>query len=207
MNSDAIVYLIDDTETDRLATANVLLKRGLSVQEYADSQSFLKAFDPLRVSCLVVNMRMPGLDGLELQEKLIGAGAKVPIIFISGEATIQFATVVMRMGALDMLEKPVDPERLLECVSNGLDLSREGQQRQELRILTRHELNELTPTEREVLPYICAGYSLKQITARFAVNFTTAARYQGRILEKLNSCTPMQLLTKLQSADIEIETV
>lgn len=207
VDTNSTVYLVDDSEIDRLAITRILVKAGFQVEQYASAHSFLDSFDPLRVGCLVVDIRMPGLEGPELQQKLKSDGAKTPVIFISGVATVSLAIEAVRLGAIDVLEKPVDSDRLCECVTTGLQLSRAGQERQRIALLTYRELATLTPEEREVLRYVCAGKSLKQISAHFHVDFTTAARHQSRILDKLCSCNPMQLLQKLQAAEFEVEPV
>ena len=207
MASDTTTYIVDDSEFDRFATAKILIKCGLQVEEYADAESFLAAFDPMRVGCLLLDIRMPGFDGPELHERMIAQGVRTPIIFVSGVANIATATEAMRRGAFDVMEKPLDSERLFESVQKALLHSREGLEKQRMSLSTRQELQTLTPKEKEVLPYICAGQSLKQITAKFGVDFTTAARHQSRILDKLNTASPMQLLKKLQQAEISMELV
>lgn len=203
-NEDPVVHLVDDNEVDRIAFRRILSKAGIDVKEYDDPDSFLKEVDQISVACLVVDVCLPGLNGPELQLKLLERSLKIPIILVSGVATVPIATEGMRLGALDLLEKPVDPDRFVELVQKGFAISsdRDAQKRMVARL--QEEWDTLTPEEQAMLPHVCEGLSLKAIAAKCDLQFTHAAHCQNSILEKFNSCNPMQLVKRFQMADFPV---
>jgi two-component system, LuxR family, response regulator FixJ len=206
MNTDLTVSIVDDAEYDRFAMARILARVGFQVHEYYDAASFLQQLDVNRVGCAVVDLRMPGMDGAALQRALHDDDLSIPLVLVSGVVTVKIATDAMRLGAIDVLEKPIDQDRLVEIVRQGMEQSHQAIHRRQLAGKVKQELSTLTPKEREVLPFVCSGYSLKEITSHFGFGITTAARHQSRILEKLNSSNPLQLVRKFQLAEIRFES-
>lgn len=196
------VHLVDDSEVDRIAIGRMLSPLGISVKEYADSASFLAELDENDISCLVVDVRMPGLDGPSLQRALLERSLDIPLILISGVATVPIATAAMSLGALDLLEKPLNPEQFVSLVQKGLLIGEERAARMRLAGQLRAELATLTEEERRVLPSVCDGLSIKAIAAQCDLKFTEAARCQSSILEKFHCCNPLQLLKRFQKAEL-----
>ncbi|SMP66927.1 Two-component response regulator, FixJ family, consists of REC and HTH domains [Neorhodopirellula lusitana] len=199
-------YIVDDDEIDRSAMTRILRKADILVEENSHPQSFLESLDSIQVGCLIVDVNMPGLDGPALQRQIISRGRSLPVILASGATTIPVATEAMRLGALDVLEKPVDGDTLVALVRRGFSESARAIQMAEMGRRVQQEMETLTPKELEVLPYVCEGYSLKGISAKFGFGFTDAARHQAQILEKLNSCNAIQLLRRFQNANIRIDS-
>ncbi len=200
---NAKVFVIDDDDIDRLSLTRSLTRRFFQVIDYVSAEDFLKQVDPLQPGCLVLDIRMPGTSGNELQQQLAQRYIRLPIIFVSGVANVEVATYSMKLGALDVLEKPVDEKRLCELVKQACDSSISSFHKNALchQMVTRLEL--LTNKEREVLPHVCAGRTLKEITKVFGVTLATAARHQNRILEKLEAANTTLLVRQFQEADFQ----
>jgi two-component system, LuxR family, response regulator FixJ len=199
------VAIIDDMEFDRLSMSRILARGGFQIEEYSSAPEFLNKADFSTTHCIIVDYNMPGMDGIAFQRKLRESEHRIPIILVSGVATVPTAVEALRLGASDMFEKPVDAEAFLQAVNKALAFSERLIHRRELADEIRRELEKLTPREREVLPFVCNGYSLKEISTQFGFGFATAARHQSRILAKLHSDSTLQLVQKLQVADIRID--
>ncbi|WDQ15464.1 response regulator transcription factor [Rhodopirellula sp. P2] len=199
------IHLVDDNEVDRIAIRRILASVGIAVKEYADSDAFLAELGSSQIACLVVDVRMPGLDGPSLQRELLERCLDIPIILVSGVATVPIATAAMRLGALDLLEKPVDPERFVSLVKTALSIGEDREMRMKLALQLKEELATLTEQERLVLPSVCDGLSIKAIAAQRELTFTEAARCQSSVLEKFSCCNPLQLLKRFQKAGLLAE--
>ena len=119
----ATAFVIDDDDVDRLSLSRLLTRRFFQVRSFSSAQAFLEQVDPLQPGCLVLDMRMPGFSGPELQHQLTQRYIRLPIVFVSGLVNVEIATQSMKLGALDVLEKPVDEKRLCETVKAACDLS------------------------------------------------------------------------------------
>lgn len=203
--SEPIVFLIDDDEVDRKHMVRILKGAGFEVQECGDSDSFLESFDANQVGCAVIDVRLPGLDGPGLHKILLEKDGQMPVILVSGVATVSVATTGMRMGALDVLEKPVDREALVSAVTRGVDLSTKLNLRRNAAKKINEQVKMLTNEEQQVLPYICEGYPIKAIAAKLHVGFVDAARHQSSIFEKLCVCNAIELIKRLETSDIQME--
>ena len=205
VEAQATVHIIEDDEIDREFLSFKLRAFGFDVAEYSSATSFLDALASLPpVGCLVLDLQMPGMNGLELQAEMRERSADFPIVFLSGMAKVADATQAMRNGALDLMEKPPDVDLLCQTLQRGLKLSEDALEAGSALRDIHSQLDKLTPREREVLPYVYQGWSLKEITSHFEFTFATAARHQNRILDKLKVANPTQLVRKLQAANIEI---
>ena len=200
---EPIVFLVDDEEVDRQHLARILSKSGLQVQQCINSQAFLDTFDAEQVGCVVIDVNLPGLNGPELHNILVERGSQMPVILVSGVATVSVATTAMRMGALDVLEKPVDEETFTATVKRGIEMSTKMKIRNNAAKKIKEEVETLTSEEREALPYICDGYSVKAVAAQLNIGFVVAARHQSSIFEKLNVCNAIGLVKRLEKTDIQ----
>lgn len=189
-----LVYVVDDDEAVRDSLKWLLEANRYQVACFGDAEDFLAAFDPSRVACLILDVRMPGMSGLELQEHLRSVQANLPILFISGHGDVPMAVTTMKMGASDFIEKPFDEMELREAVERMLERARvagdlQRQQRQRAALLAR-----LTSRERQVLECIVAGRLNKQIADDLSISIKTVEAHRANIMDKLDASTVADLL-------------
>ena len=159
---------------------------GWDVKTYADAITFLSSNDYIRPGCLLLDVRMPHMSGLELQLKLREAGCDLPIIFISGHGDIDMAVNTLKAGAIDFLQKPVDDQRLLKTIENAV--SHNLAQRRGKREVTdfRNRLESLTQREREVIRMVAQGYSNKEVAREYGISEKTVQVHRGSAYRKLD---------------------
>jgi FixJ family two-component response regulator len=198
--SDAKVFLVDDDAAALKSLRWLLESAQLNVEAYSSPHELLAAYDPLVPGCLVIDFRMPGMNGLELQHVLIERGCQHPIIFITGYGDVPTCSRAYRQGAFDFIEKPVNDDAILDLVNRAISL--DAQRRAELSARPNISLllERLTPREREVLDLLVDGRTVKQIAAELGVGFPTAARHRSRVLEKMHVANDVELVRLLLSA-------
>lgn len=194
MRTDATVFLVDDDESARKSLEFLVESVGLRVETYESAVDFLAAYDPEKSGCLVLDVRMPRMSGLELQQKLAGAGLRIPIIFVSGHADIAMASRAFRAGAFDFVEKPVNNQELLERIQQAIDRDAKWRTQSERTSDMEQRLEALTPREREVLDMIVEGKSIKQLAYHFDITIQTAAKHRARILDKMQVQNDVELV-------------
>jgi FixJ family two-component response regulator len=192
--TDPIVYLIDDDRMIREGMQSLIRSVGLRVQTFASAQEFLQAKRPDGPSCLVLDVRMPGVSGLELQRKLSEAKIQIPIIFLTGHGDIPMSVRAMKDGAQEFLTKPVRGQDLLDAVQKAIDNDRElRQQRAELDQV-RARFDSLTPREKEVLDLVVAGLLNKQIADRLGMSELTVKTHRAHVMQKTEADSLAQLV-------------
>ena len=204
---DLIVFVIDDDSISRKAIKMDLSEHGFHSQEFSTAQEFLNAIEPPVYGCLLLDFQLPGLNGIELQKLMIERRFNLPIVFVSEKANISVATSALRDGALDLLEKPIDNEILVERVDQAFEIERSRFQQSKLQQQLKEGLNQLTSKELEVLPLIYQGFSLKQIANHFDFTIATASRHQSRIFDKLGVESSVQLIHLIRAADFDIDQI
>ena len=184
-NDVPVVYLVDDDEAVRDSLGILLKSIGFMHESYASALDFLEHYDPKRHACLVADIRMPGLSGLELQQRLNEQGAEIPIIFITGHADVPMAVTAMKSGAADFVQKPFRDQDLIDRIHKGL-------QRDSERRVTRAEEDEirarialLTPRESEVMRRVVRGQANKVIAMDLGVSQRTVELHRARVMRKL----------------------
>lgn len=192
------VYLVDDDPDVRMAMCRLLESVGLVVQEFDSGNAFLLAYDPQRSGCLVLDLRMPGLSGADLQEALQQLDCDLPVIFLTGFGDIPQAVDAMRLGALDFLEKPVRHRLLLERVEEALQIDLERREARVERERARNSLARLTPREREVAGRVGLGQSNKVIAIELGLSERTVEIHRARVMEKTGSRSLADLFQVLQ---------
>ena len=178
MSEDAVVFVVDDDQAVRDSIAMLVRAEGLAVRTFDSARSFLAGWDHAEESCLIVDLRLPDLSGLELQERLAATADAPPIIFLTGFGTVPSAVHALKAGAMDYLEKPVDPGALLSRVREGL--ARDRERRAELRRVTA-----LTRREREILEQVAGGDTNKVIAANLGISVRTVELHRARGMRKL----------------------
>ena len=187
MSSKHIVHIVDDDEAVRKAICLLLKSEGIATREYASAIQFLDEYDALDDCCLVADVRMPGLSGLELQEELIKRGITIPVIIMTGHGDIGMAVKAMKAGATDFIEKPfknqVLLDRIRDCLEKAVHLKKLQQQRME----ASDRLALLTEREREVMDHLVAGKLNKQIAAELNISTRTVEAHRARVMDKLQA--------------------
>jgi FixJ family two-component response regulator len=181
------VFLVDDEPSVRRSLTRLLRVAGFEVAAYASGEALLQDIGGSGPACVVADLRMPGLTGLELQEELAQRGFNVPVLLISGHADVPSSVRAMKAGAVDFLEKPLAPEALLEAVQRALARSSgEEAARREMRALeTRAE--RLTPREREVFALVASGLLNKQVGFELGTSEKTIKVHRARVMEKMEA--------------------
>ncbi|VAW85292.1 Two-component transcriptional response regulator, LuxR family [hydrothermal vent metagenome] len=202
MNEAEIVAVIDDDAAVRDSLAWLLKSAGWKVKLYCSAEEYLDSGEVGWCGCLVLDVRMPGISGLELQQQLVAGKNDRPIIILTGHADVAMAVKALQTGAFDFLEKPFDDQVLLERVQQALQHNKEAQNDQ---IMYRHaeqRMALLTPREREVLGLICIGHSNKMMAEELNISCRTIEIHRGRVMEKmqaesLSSLVRLGVLTQL----------
>ena len=183
----AIVALVDDDPAVRDAVSFLLDTVGIECQSYASADAFLDGHDPTSTSCIVLDIRMPGMSGLELQDELVRRGWKAPIVFITGHGEIAMAVRAMRNGAFDFIQKPFKDQELIDSINAALVIARS--QRQTLRDVgeLREAFETLSPREREVMGLVTEGKPNKVIAFDLGVSQRTVEIHRARVMQKMGA--------------------
>jgi FixJ family two-component response regulator len=183
----AIVYVVDDEPSIRNSTKELAESVGLRVQTFATAQDFLGSERPDVPGCLVLDVRLPGLSGLDLQRELGRMDNPLPIIFITGHGDIPMTVRAMKAGAVDFLAKPFRPQDLLDAIAHALERDKcQRRQRSELAELRRRH-GSLTPREREVMAFLVKGMLNKQVAAELAMTEPTVKFHRAHVMQKMKA--------------------
>jgi FixJ family two-component response regulator len=195
-----IVFVVDDDEDVRRSLERLLASAGLQVASFGSPQSFLVQYDPKTEGCLVLDLSMPEIDGLELQRQLQERGGDLPIVFLSGHADVSSSVRAMKRGATDFLTKPVDDDDLLRSVHEALKHARAARQSSDERITIERRLARLTARERQVFDGIVAGRLNKQIAADLGTVEKTVKFHRANLMRKLAVRTVADLVKLAERA-------
>lgn len=185
--SDPIVYVVDDDASICRALARLLRSAGFEVQTFPSAKAFLDWPAPDRPACLVLDIRMPGPSGLDLQSALREADRLLPIVFITGHGDVATSVRAMKAGAVDFLQKPFDDQELLACVQRALETSRAQRAERAERAMLGERMASLTPRERDVLRLVVTGMLNKQIADKLDIAEKTVKVHRGRVMEKMQA--------------------
>jgi FixJ family two-component response regulator len=200
--STPTVFVVDDYEPVRRSISRLLHTAGFAVVAFASADEFLAQLDPQTMGCLVLDVAMPALNGLELQHILAKTGSLLPIIFLTGTGDIPKSVQAMKGGASDFLTKPVNDEDLLAAVGAAIEKNRALRQEQAELSEIRARLATLTPREREVLEYVVAGKLNKQIAGDLGTVEQTVKVHRARVMEKMRVRSVAQLVRLTQRCGI-----
>ena len=185
--SDAIIVVVDDDPSVREALGGLIRSAGLRVETFASAQEFLARPRPVAPGCLVLDIRLPGLSGLDLQKRLAEINLEIPIIFITGHGDVPTSVQAMKAGALEFLTKPFDDQDLLDAIHQAIERDRAAcRQRANIREL-HNRYQSLTPREREVMERVVAGLLNKQIAAELGKSVVTVKAHRGQVMRKMRA--------------------
>jgi len=196
------VYLVDDDAGVLKALSRLLRAKGYEVKPYSSPQEFLKEHDPGVPGCAVLDVSMPGLDGLELQQALTAGGSHRPVVFITGKGDVPTSVRAMKAGAIDFLTKPAKDTDLLEAIRRAEGREAEARQRLSELEAIQAKLSTLTPREREVLTHVVAGRLNKQIAGDLGTVEKTIKVHRSRMMEKMGLRTVADLVRMAEKAQI-----
>ncbi len=202
MNTDVTVFVVDDDVEVRNAMKLLMNSVGLAVETFASAEEFLARFDPARPGCLLLDIRMKGMSGLELQERLALEEIQPPIIIITGHGDVPMAVRAVKVGAVDFIEKPFNEQVLLDSVHRAIEL--DGEHRG--RVLQLADISAclecLTPREREILELVVAGKRNKVIASELGISQSTVEAHRSKVMEKMQAeslSDLMRMMLSLQS--------
>jgi len=188
------VFIVDDDEAVRSSLRLLIKSVGLIPSALGSAREFLEKYDPTQPGCLVLDVRMPEMSGLELQEQLNRQGAVIPVIFITGHGDVPMAVEAMQAGAFDFLQKPFRDQDLIDRIQRALEKDRANREVLNERNLIRERLESLTPREREVLTMVSSGKPNKIMAADLGVSQRTVEIHRARVMEKMGASSLAQLV-------------
>jgi FixJ family two-component response regulator len=182
-----IVYVIDDDESVRVALTNLFQSVSLRAEVFGSALEFLQSSLPEVASCLVLDVRLPGLSGLDFQNELAKANLHIPIIFMTGHGDIPMTVRAMKAGAIDFLTKPFRQQEMLDAVAAAIERDRKRREDEKMIAKVRALFEKLTPRERDVLTLVAAGLMNKQIAAEIGIAEITVKIHRGHIMKKMGT--------------------
>lgn len=204
MSMESVVFVVDDDASMRESTAQLLLAAGLQCKTFASAADFLATFTPDQPGCLIADLNMPGMNGLDMVRHLRERVIPIPILIVSGTGTIPVVVETMKLGIVDFFEKPVNPALLLEKVQAALDLDRQQRTNAASLAPISAKLATLTPREQEVLKLLVRGFSSKQIAMQLNTATKTIDNHRAKLMQKtgaMNSAdlTRMAMIMELKN--------
>ncbi|MBT3360275.1 MAG: response regulator transcription factor [Rhodospirillales bacterium] len=192
--SESVVCVVDDDPAVRDSLSWLLSSVDLEVATFASAQEFIDAYDPDQQGCVLVDVRMPGMSGLELQEELSARDTNLPVIVITGHSDVQMAVRAMKAGAFDFIEKPFNDQALLDLVQKAIEENRSTIQVQSQQNEIRNRFSSLSPREQEVLSQIVAGEPNKRIAFNLGLSEKTVEAHRAKVMEKTRASSLAELI-------------
>lgn len=187
MSDQPTVFVVDDDEAARDSLCWLIHSVGLTTETAVDAGEFLARYDPDRPGCVLLDIRMPGMSGLELLERLRKNGARIPVIMITGHGDVPMAVRALKAGAADFIEKPYNDQVLLDCIQRAIERDARRRQQSLLASETAERWDALTPREREVMALVVDGRSNKEISQRLAISVKTVEVHRAHLMQKMQA--------------------
>ena len=188
------VYVVDDDQAVRDSLRWLIESVGLNVTTFSNGQELLENFNEPDISCLVLDVRMPGISGLDLQQRLKNLNSKVPVIIVTGHADVPMAIQAMKAGAFDFIEKPYSDQLLLERIQCAIEQDDCFKQQQAVNNEINERIDTLTPREREVMGLVVGGHSNKGIAKELGVSIKTVEVHRGNLMSKMKAQSLSELV-------------
>lgn len=194
------VFVVDDDQAMRNSLQWLIESVGMNVECFSSAEDFLKSYYPGRSGCLLLDVRMPGMSGLDLQEYLVRNDIRIPVIIITGHGDVPMSVRAMKAGAIDFIEKPFNDELLLDAIRNALVLDENQRDRQAELAELAAKLAHLTPREHEVMDMVTLGKSNKEIANLLGVSAKTVEAHRARVMEKMQARSLADLVRMAMNA-------
>jgi FixJ family two-component response regulator len=199
---DSIVYVVDDDSSVREAIKSLIRSVGLRVETFGTAQEFLKSARPDAPGCVVLDVRLPGLSGLDLQRELAANGINLPVIFITGHGDIPMSVRAMKAGALEFLTKPFRDQDLLDAIQQALERDRGARQQRLETAELRERFDSLTAREREVMGLVVSGLLNKQIAGELGTSEVTIKIHRSQVMKKMGAGSLAELVRMTEKLGI-----
>ena len=194
MNPGPTIFVVDDNPTTRQALARLLESAGFRAETYSRAQAFLDAYDPTRPGCVLLDIRMPGMSGLELQDALTRQRIRVPVIIVSAHDQVENVVRAVKRGAVDFIKKPYRSQILLDRIHQALELDARQRQQDSKRAAAAARVATLSPREREIMDLLAAGLSAKAIAFRLHISRSTVDIHRMHLMNKLQASSVVDLV-------------
>jgi RNA polymerase sigma factor (sigma-70 family) len=194
MRADPTVFVVDDDPAMRRSLTWLIESVGLRVSTFSTAEHFLAEYDRQRPGCLVLDVRMPGMSGLELQDELARRDLRIPTIVLTGHAEVAMAVRAVKAGAVDFIEKPFSHQQLLDRVRQALEVDRQAREESMRRAAVLERLAHLSSREREVMERVVAGKANKEIAAELGLSPKTVEVHRAHVMEKMNAESLAELI-------------
>ncbi|MDH5771935.1 MAG: response regulator [Rhodospirillaceae bacterium] len=199
---DAVVFVVDDDDAVRESLSWLISSIGFKVETYPSAQDFLDSFSPEKHGCLIVDVRMPGMNGLELQRKLADKATCLPVIVITGHGDVQMAVRAMKDGAFDFVEKPFNDNAIIEHVEKAVRECKNRRSKESLKQEIQSMIALLTPRENEIMGMIVNGETNKSIARKLTISDKTVEAHRAKVMEKMQASSLAELMRKVLASDI-----
>ncbi|MCG6943560.1 MAG: response regulator transcription factor [Thiohalocapsa sp.] len=200
MSREETVFVVDDDQAMRSSLQWLIESMGMRVETYDSAQAFLDAYYPGRAGCLLLDVRMPGMSGLELQAYLARREYRIPVIIITGHGDVSMAVKAMKNGAVDFIEKPFDDEALIVSIRNALQHDEKQRALRAQRADIAARMAELTPREHQVMSMVTDGRSNKEIATTLGVSAKTVEVHRARVMDKMRADSLAELVRMVMIA-------
>ena len=204
--SDPVITIVDDDPSAREGLQSLIESAGWRTETFASAQEFLARAGAEAPSCLVLDLQLPGLSGLDLQKRMAEVGLEIPIVFLTGHGNIPASVQAMKAGAVEFLTKPFDEHDLLQAIQEAVERDRRTRQRHAAMLELQHRYESLTPREREVMQQVISGLLNKQIAADLNIREFTVKFHRGHIMRKMRAESLADLVRMAESLGIRSHT-
>lgn len=183
---DLTVFIVDDDASVRDALSLLFSVRGYRTAVFGGAEDFLKAWQASWIGCLLIDIRMPGMDGLSLQDRLLEMGSTLPVVVITGHGDVDSARRAFKASAIDFLEKPIDHDKMIEAIEQAFNAQSLMQDRKSAGEKAKHLLEQLTPREEEVMNLVVGGYHNREIAEKLRISVRTVEVHKAHVMSKLD---------------------